>query len=136
LNGYGDAETKFRVGDTVWHRTGDSGWLDEQHRLWLTGRCAARIDDAGGAQYPLMVEAALADQPAIARAALVLHHGQRLLIVELKRGADRSGLEDLAKAAPWAGIARVVSVAHIPLDRRHNAKIDYPALRAALDARL
>jgi acyl-CoA synthetase (AMP-forming)/AMP-acid ligase II len=136
LNGYGDAETKFRVGDTVWHRTGDSGWLDEQHRLWLTGRCAARIDDAGGAQYPLMVEAALADEAAIAHAAFVSYHGQRLLVVELKRGADRGGLEDLANALPWAGIDRVVSLSHIPVDRRHNAKIDYPALRAELDARL
>lgn len=136
LNGYGDAETKFRVGDTIWHRTGDSGWLDQQNGLWLTGRCAARIDDAGGAQYPLMVEAALADHPQLARAAFVSHHGQRLLVVELKRGADRSSLEDLARAVPWAGIARVVRLAHIPLDRRHNAKIDYPALRAELDARL
>lgn len=136
LNGYGDAETKFRAGDTVWHRTGDSGWLDEQHRLWLTGRCAARLGERPDAQYPLMVEAALADDPAIAHAAFVSHRGQRLLVVELKRGADRGGLENLAKAAPWAGIARVVSLAHIPVDRRHNAKIDYPALRAELDARL
>jgi acyl-CoA synthetase (AMP-forming)/AMP-acid ligase II len=139
LNGYGDAETKFRVGDTVWHRTGDSGWLDEHSRLWLTGRCAARIansDGAGGAQYPLMVEAALADDSAIAHAAFLSHRGQRLLVVELKRGADRSGLQELASALPWAGIERVVSLTRIPLDRRHNAKIDYPALRAELDAHL
>lgn len=136
LNGHGDAETKFRVGDTVWHRTGDSGWLDEQNRLWLTGRCAARVGDAPQAQYPLMVEAALADHPQLARVAFVSHRGRRLLVVELKRGADRSGLEELATALPWAGIARVVSLSHIPLDRRHNAKIDYPALRAELDAGL
>jgi acyl-CoA synthetase (AMP-forming)/AMP-acid ligase II len=136
LRGQGDAETKFRVGDTVWHRTGDSGWLDEQNRLWLTGRCAARVGDAPQAQYPLMVEAALADHPQLARVAFVSHRGRRLLVVELKRGADRSGLEELARALPWAGIARVVSLSHIPLDRRHNAKIDYPALRAELDDRL
>ncbi|MGA7950693.1 MAG: AMP-binding protein [Thiobacillaceae bacterium] len=136
LNGHGDAETKFRVGDTVWHRTGDSGWLDEQNCLWLTGRCAARLGEAPDARYPLMVEAALADDSRIARTALVSHRGQRLLVVQLKRSADRSELEDLAKAVPWAGIDRVVSLSRIPLDTRHNAKIDYPALQAKLDASL
>jgi olefin beta-lactone synthetase len=136
LNGHGDAEAKFRVGDAVWHRTGDSGWLDEQNHLWLTGRCAARLGDPPDAQYPLMLEAALADHPQLARAAFVYHRDERLLVVELKRGADRSGLEELARALPWAGIAGVVSLSHIPLDRRHNAKIDYPALRAELDDRL
>jgi acyl-CoA synthetase (AMP-forming)/AMP-acid ligase II len=136
LNGYGDAETKFRVGDTVWHRTGDSGWLDEQNHLWLTGRCAARLGEPPDSQYPLMVEAALTDHPQLARAAFMFHHGERLLVLEWKRGADGSGLEELANALPWAGITRVVSLSHIPLDKRHNAKIDYPALRAKLDDRL
>jgi acyl-CoA synthetase (AMP-forming)/AMP-acid ligase II len=136
LHGQGDAETKFRVGDTVWHRTGDSGWLDEQNRLWLTGRCAARLGEAPEAQYPLMLEAALEDHPQLARAAFVSHHGQRLLVVELKRGAARSGLEGLANALAWARIDRVVSLSRIPVDRRHNAKIDYPALLTELDARL
>ncbi|MFO1448420.1 MAG: AMP-binding protein [Opitutaceae bacterium] len=28
LGGHGDAETKFKVGDETWHRTGDAGSLD------------------------------------------------------------------------------------------------------------
>ncbi len=136
LQGQGNAETKFRVGDTVWHRTGDSGWLDEQNRLWLTGRCAARVVESSGAVYPLMVEAALADHAQLAQAAFVSHHGQRLLVVELKRGVDRSGLDELASVLAWARIDRVVSLSRIPMDRRHNAKIDYPALLTELDARL
>lgn len=128
LNGQGDAETKFRVGDTVWHRTGDSGWLDEQDRLWLTGRCAERMGEAPGAVYPLMMEAALADHPHFARATLVTHHGNRLLVLEMRQGATPPVLEELKEGLPWAGIDRLVTLPHIPLDRRHNAKIDFPAL--------
>ncbi len=48
LDGRYDEETKFRVDGTPWHRTGDAGYLDALGRLWLLGRCAARIDDAHG----------------------------------------------------------------------------------------
>ncbi len=136
LQGQGDAETKFRAGQTAWHRTGDSGWIDEQNRLWLTGRCAARLGEVSEAQYPLMVEAAVDDHPDLVRAAFVSHRGKRLLVVEWKRGANRSKLQELANALAWARIDRVLSLSRIPVDRRHNAKIDYSALRAELDARL
>jgi olefin beta-lactone synthetase len=123
-----EAETKFRAGDAVWHRTGDSGWLDNRNRLWLTGRCAARVGEPPAAIYPVMVEAALAGDPRLARAAFVSHRGKRLLVLELKRKAAAVDMEGLIEALPWAGIDRVISLPHIPLDRRHNAKIDYPAL--------
>ena len=45
VGGVGDAETKFRVGEVIWHRTGDAGYLDAHGRLWLLGRCSARIAD-------------------------------------------------------------------------------------------
>jgi acyl-CoA synthetase (AMP-forming)/AMP-acid ligase II len=134
LRGQGEAESKFHAGETVWHRTGDSGWLDDRNRLWLTGRCAARVGEPPGAIYPFMVEAALADHPRLARAAFLSHRGKRLLVLELKRKAGTVDMEALMEALPWAGIDQVVNLPRIPLDRRHNAKIDYPALLAELAA--
>ena len=32
----------------------------------------------------------------------------------------------------WARLADVLAVRRIPVDRRHNAKVDYPALRRML----
>ena len=133
LGGLGDAENKFHLGSEVWHRTGDAGRLDEQGRLWLTGRCAARVGEAPVAVYPLMVEAALAGHPFIARAAFVGHRGRRLLVVTLTPGADKAHLEPLARLLPWAGIEQIVCLPAIPLDRRHNAKTDYPRLHRELD---
>jgi acyl-CoA synthetase (AMP-forming)/AMP-acid ligase II len=134
LQGQGEAGSKIHAGNTVWHRTGDSGWRDDHDRLWLTGRCAARVGEPPGAIYPLMVEAALADHPRLARAAFVACRGERLLVLELTGKTGAFDMEGLSKAVPWAGIDRVISLPKIPLDRRHNAKIDYPALLVELGA--
>jgi acyl-CoA synthetase (AMP-forming)/AMP-acid ligase II len=63
LHGRGESENKFRVAGSVWHRTGDAGYFDHKKRLWLLGRCAARVDDGRGALYPLGVEQAALRNP-------------------------------------------------------------------------
>lgn len=133
LGGRGDAEAKFCSGDQIWHRTGDAGCLDDQGRLWLLGRCAARIEDAQGTLYPYAVEAALSSHPDIRRSALLSHRGERLLVLEA-RGRAQPEARELLGPFGWAGIEAVVWVRHIPVDPRHNAKVDYPALRKILDA--
>ncbi len=40
LDGRQEKTTKFTVGITEWHRTGDIGYFDDRGRLWLLGRCA------------------------------------------------------------------------------------------------
>ena len=121
LNGVGDAATKIHVGGHVWHRTGDAGRFDDVGRLWLLGRCVARVGDV----YPLQVEAAL--DGVVDRAALVEREGQRLLLVE------PSAAVDAARAAIGDRVDEVRGIPAIPLDKRNNAKVDYPALRAMLD---
>jgi acyl-CoA synthetase (AMP-forming)/AMP-acid ligase II len=132
LGGAGDAETKFRVAGRVWHRTGDAGYLDERGRLWLLGRCTARINDERGTLYPFAVETAACTVPGIRRAALVAYGGKRVLVFEYSDTADEAlAAEELAESLMWARIDRLRAM-KIPLDRRHNAKVDYPALFAAL----
>jgi olefin beta-lactone synthetase len=134
LAGQGNAETKFQVNGKPWHRTGDAGYLDEAGRLWLLGRCSARIKDEFGILYPFTVEAA-ARQPGIHCTALVQLRGQRVLVVELAQSSESAALESLKRSLHWANIENFVICKKIPVDPRHNAKIHYPALYKILKER-
>ena len=70
--------------------------------------------------------------PEVKRAAVVAHRGIRLVIVE--GTVDEALTTRLLEATRWAGIARFVVWERIPMDARHNAKIDYPQLRRQLEA--
>jgi olefin beta-lactone synthetase len=145
LHGQGNEETKFQVNGATWHRTGDEGYLDTQGRVWLLGRCSARIQDSLGILYPFAVETAASLHPALHRTAMVQHNGQRVLVIELKPGVadkgwtnveeERSPLYLLHKTLTWAQIQSYKLVKRIPVDKRHNAKVDYPLLRQLLDNR-
>jgi acyl-CoA synthetase (AMP-forming)/AMP-acid ligase II len=126
LGGRGDEETKFRVDGSVWHRTGDCGYLDVQGRVWMLGRATARMADPRGELYPFSVECALSFIPQIRRSALIAAGGKRILFVEWHRErANESAIQELVA---WASIDAIHSCPRIPVDRRHNAKIDYVAL--------
>lgn len=122
LDGRGDQETKIRVGGRVWHRTGDAGWLDSGGRLWLAGRCAARM----GTRYPLEIEAALRLRFPARRTAALEWQGELTLVVE---GSVEPELESVARTL---GCQRMIAVERLPMDRRHQSKIDYPRLRRLL----
>lgn len=127
LNGVGDEETKFRGQAEIWHRTGDSGYFDEQGRLWLLGRSSAVIRDDRGELHPFAVECAARQIPAVRRAALLGHQGRRILFVQPKVGITVDAAA-VSEALGWAGLDEVRPVSEIPLDRRHNAKVDYNRL--------
>ena len=136
LNGRGNWETKFTVGDVIWHRTGDAGYRDGCGRLWLLGRCMARIVDGRGVLYPLAVESAACANRAVRRAACVSSEGRRILFVELEPDASRHDLNGLHARLSWALLDKIEILRRIPVDRRHNAKLDYPALRRMVSSRI
>ena len=135
LDGAGDEETKIHAGGRVWHRTGDAGYFDRQGRLWLLGRCAAKVSDRDGILYPFAVECAASEVPGLRRSAFVRHQGRRVLVAEVEDAAGQIGpqMSDLLmRRLSWARLADVRIVSRVPVDRRHNAKIDYPALSRLL----
>jgi olefin beta-lactone synthetase len=129
LNREGDTETKFEVDGVRWHRTGDVGYLDRAGRLWLLGRCSGKIQDERGTLYPFAVECAALQNPLVRRAALAAVDGRRVLALEAEKPVPTG---DILRSLSWAQLDQVVSMDRIPVDKRHNAKIDYLALARKL----
>ncbi|KAB2845862.1 MAG: AMP-binding protein, partial [Hyphomicrobiaceae bacterium] len=119
-----DSETKIRENGRTWHRTGDLGRLDEHGRLWLLGRRAGRI----GGLNPFAVECAALAWPGVEGAALASVGGEPVLAL----------CGDLSRQEEWRFLARTLSIksvrhlSRIPLDRRHNSKVDYVRLQRQL----
>jgi acyl-CoA synthetase (AMP-forming)/AMP-acid ligase II len=129
LGGIGDEETKIHVGEQVWHRTGDAGWSDLLGRVWLLGRCAEKLPGEAFC-YPFVIECALREVFPNIRMAAIEWENRRTLVVGRK--SDPHEATAVERRAGSFGIERVIYLESLPLDRRHNAKIDYPALRAVL----
>lgn len=132
LNGKGDEETKVRIEGEIWHRTGDAGYLDASGRLWLMGRCSARIQDARGTLYPFAAECVAMTFPFIHRAAFVSVNGKRILASEGNRRLAETDLSQLKSALSWASPDEIRVLRRIPVDARHNAKVNYPKLQKLL----
>lgn len=123
-----DVETKVREGDTIWHRTGDAGRLDDQGRLWLLGRVGDQVATDKGVQYPFAVETAARMWSGVARVALTELNQTPVLVVE----GNAAQLDIWRVGAAAFGIKDVRHIAAIPLDKRHHSKVDKNALNKLL----
>ena len=131
LDGIGDQENKIHVGGKIWHRTGDAGRLDDEGNLWLLGRASAAVRRPGlSPLFPFEVEAALDGIPGLGRTALVEKDGQPALVFE---GRADFPPEPACSILSGLGVQRVIPMPSLPMDRRHQAKIDYPKLRRRIE---
>lgn len=114
----------------VWHRMGDLAWQDDKGRLWLVGRVNDAITKADGRTlYPIQVEGRALTVEGVRVAGLVELDGQAVLAIV--GTAAPSQVEDALKQVGLA-VDRIVVVDAIPLDPRHNAKVERAKLRAQL----
>lgn len=132
LHGIGEAETKFRAAGDVWHRTGDLGRFDDRGRLWLLGRASAAMRDSRGVLYPFAAECAARRLRGVRQVAVMAVRGQRVLALSPDSGHRLPGDAEILRALEWARLDRIVRLHRIPMDRRHNSKVDYAALAAVL----
>lgn len=122
-----DGVTKFNVSGTLWHRTGDAGYLDEEGRLWLLGRCRARCVQGGAICYPFGIEAAAMCEAGIERAAFLEVNGKGVLAIQSARAQWPQLRHRLAQSLP--AVDQFYWLATIPVDARHGSKVLYGATR-------
>lgn len=119
----------------VWHRMGDLAWRDARGRLWLVGRVNDVVVSAGRTLYPIQVEGRAQSVDGVERCGLVEVDGKAVLALVPAPGAPREVVVARVVAAldeVGLGVDRVVAVDAIPLDPRHNAKVERAKLRAQL----
>ena len=128
-----------------WHRTGDVGHLDEHGRLWVEGRVAHVIHTSGGTITPVPLEVAAERLAAVSRAAAVgvgpVGCQQVVLVVDPTDGSPDGPATVTLTDAVRAAVAPVPVAAvwvdrDLPVDIRHNSKIDRAALAATMARRL
>lgn len=128
LNPAHDAENKIREGGTIWHRTGDAGYIDASGRLWLLGRAGSQVPLAESEVYPFSVETAARQWRGVTQCALLEDEGEAMLVVE-GDAAEQATWQTKAKALGLKDVRHIVT---LPMDKRHASKVDRTALKKAL----
>jgi len=120
-----------------WHRTGDIGHFDAAGRLWIEGRTYHIVTPATGALGPGGPEDDIQRLPEVNRVAIVgvgpVGTQAVVAVVEphdttLKPGLAPTELTDAVRAATDIDIAAVLITDNVPVDIRHNSKINRPVL--------
>ncbi len=124
----------------VRHRMGDVGYFDQDGRLWFCGRKAHRVNTADGTLYTVPIEQVFNVHEDVKRSALVgLGTGEErepAVVIELTQDGKRRPqadvlreLQDLgARCETSAMVKRFFFHPALPVDIRHNAKINRPLL--------
>jgi len=119
----------------LWHRMGDTGYIDDEGDLWFCGRKAHRVVTEKGPMYPIRCEAIFNQHPKVSRSSLVgvgPEGKQRpVILIELKKEhkrTDRKALKrELLKMASGNPLTEeirgILYQDNFPVDIRHNAKI-------------
>ncbi|NMO93026.1 fatty acid CoA ligase family protein [Actinomycetospora sp. TBRC 11914] len=132
------AAAKVRWDGRLAHRTGDLASRDDDGRLWFAGRVTHVVHTADGPLHSVPCEEVLNHHPAVRRCALVgvgpAAARSPVVVVEMLPGhrldSEVAGeLRALAAADPRTATIEVF-LAHpgLPVDPRHNSKIDREAL--------
>ena len=118
--------TKIFIGNTCWHRTGDSGYLTQDGNLYFTGRCNNLINDNGKIISVLFYENNLQAIAGINIVTIVKQDEKLLAIVEINHNANK---ENIITAIQKLGIEDISFIQKMPRDPRHHSKIDYDKLK-------
>ncbi len=108
----------------IWHRTGDTGYFDTEGNLILTGRLNDLVNYNKKVLQTLLIESKIDSVNHVQRSALINKGKEAFLVLQLSNSTIISKeLEVLLKELGLEEI-EIKYVKSIPLDDRHNSKIN------------
>jgi len=131
-------EHKVSDGESIWHRMGDVGYIDDIGRFWFCGRKAHRVQTVDGTMFTIPCETVINTHGKVYRSALVgVGQSERqrpVMIVETwpeyrpNSAAEQGKLIDelvqlAATNSKTEAIREFLIHPSMPVDIRHNAKI-------------
>lgn len=119
------AENKIKTEKTVWHKTGDSGYLDENGQLFLTGRVSKIIHHNEKTYYPFVIENNLKNIEGVKDGTLLLISGRLILTLCTTSDFKENSLTGF-------DYDEIKYFDALPFDPRHHSKIDYQKLTERL----
>ncbi len=120
----------------LWHRMGDTGYLDAAGLLYLTGRLGALIETDRGRLFPYPIEAIARSMEGVKDACLINLDSVATVVIETLPGVRIAHtLQTVRDALHTHGVNQVQWCQQLPRDHRHNSKVDPDALRRILARR-
>ena len=120
----------------LWHRMGDTGYFDDQQRFWLVGRVHSTIVRDEEVVHPQLLEqSARQVSDAILQVAAVGHGPENSMkigvVVHLKEPVEQleSQIQQQVERDGFPCDFVLISSSRLPVDPRHNSKIDYAKTR-------
>ena len=130
----------YETPERWWHRMGDLTYADGEGRLWFCGRRVHRVQCQGLVFDPIPCEGVFNQHPEVRRSALIAVGGGAALVLERwdrrtyllpqSRARFKAELMQLAREISPANAIEVFFLhGNLPVDTRHNIKIDRLALQ-------
>ena len=126
---------KIFINGVCWHRTGDSGFLDKENNLFLTGRCNSliyRLKDKENKIYSsFYYENILSQIDEIEIGTLILKNDKLTFILELEKKYQKGKFQTVFSQKlkdDFSEIEQIIFIKKMPKDKRHYSKIDYSKL--------
>jgi acyl-CoA synthetase (AMP-forming)/AMP-acid ligase II len=122
-------QNKIITEKEIWHRTGDSGYIDENNFLYLMGRVSQIIHHKEKIYYPFEAENALKNIPGIENGTLLKLKNKLILIISTSGEISKHNLDTF-------NYDELIIVKNIPVDARHKTKIDYIKLSKMIENKI
>ncbi len=117
-------ENKIVTREAIWHRMGDTGYFDENGYFFLTGRVHSTLVKNGQLIHAQLLESQVKKSVPSAKRVAAVQIDQEVVVVV--QGKKESSIENKE-------IDRVIYTnKKLPLDPRHNSKVDYAILKSWL----